>query len=366
MLVKLKNIASFSKGQQINGNELIADGSYDFLNGGISPSGKWNQYNVKGNTIAISEGGNSCGYVNYMVNPFWCGAHCYYLFDVKINTQYLFFALKSQQERLMQLRTGACMPNIKKSDLAEFEFNMDGDVAQQLKVVNVLDKVTDLISLRKQQLSKLDELVKSQFIEMFGLVETNEFNFPICTLKEVCYKVTDGKHGGCQVEEGSGYYYVGAREIYDGVIHYETAPEISPSDFEKDYRRCNLEKGDFVIVNTGATIGKSAIAVDNRTERTLLQKSVALLKVKPDRIIPEFLKCCYSINRKMYEVQSASAQPNLLLSKINETPIYLPSLDLQNRFAAFVQQVDKSKFEIQNSLEKLELLKKALMQKYFG
>ena len=207
---------------------------------------------------------------------------------------------------------------------------------------------------------------KSRFIEMFGTLSSNEHHYPMSALKDVCRKITDGKHGGCEQEAESGYYYVGAREIYDGGIHYDTAPQITKADFEKDYRRCNLEQGDFVLVNTGATIGKSAIAKHPLTECTLLQKSVAMFKVKPEIISTVFLKYCYEANPEMYTVESASAQPNLLLSRINSTQIYLPPIECQRQFASFVEQVDKSKFEIQQSLEKLEILKKSLMQQYFG
>ena len=100
--VSLKEIALHSKGKQLNGEELIEDGQYEYLNGGINPSGKWKEYNVLGSTVTISEGGNSCGYVNYMKNPFWCGAHCYFLYDVKANTKYLYYALKSQQKKIMK------------------------------------------------------------------------------------------------------------------------------------------------------------------------------------------------------------------------------------------------------------------------
>ena len=254
---------------------------------------------------------------------------------------------------------------LNKATLSEIKVSIH-DIAEQQRIVNILDKVVDLIDKRKEQLEKLDELVKSRFIEMFGTVKDNPYLFPTATLKEVCHKITDGKHGGCEQEADSGYYYVGAREIYDGVIHYDTAPQITYADFAKDYRRCNIEQGDMVIVNTGATIGKSAIASSPLTERTLLQKSVALIKVKTDVISAEFLRYCYMANPSMYMVESASAQPNLLLSKMNATAIYLPPIELQEQFAAFVSQVDKSKFEIKQSLEKLEVLKKALMQKYFG
>lgn len=167
-LVKLKDITSYSKGSQINGDELINDAEYDYLNGGIYPSGKWNKANCPANTITISEGGNSCGYVNFMRKPFWCGAHCYYLYDAVENTQYLYYALKSQQNRIMRLRSGACMPNIKKGDLGNFEFSFDDDVREQEKVTLTLRKLEGMIESRKQELSELDNLIKARFVEMFG------------------------------------------------------------------------------------------------------------------------------------------------------------------------------------------------------
>lgn len=158
----LKDIASYSKGTQINGDELIEDGEYDYLNGGVVPSGKWNEYNTPAWTVTISEGGNSCGFVNYMKKPFWCGAHCYYLYDTLQNSQYLYYVLKSQQRRLMGIRTGACMPNIKKSDLGNFEVVYDSDEKKQEYVVSVLRKIESIISAREQELDKLDELIKSR------------------------------------------------------------------------------------------------------------------------------------------------------------------------------------------------------------
>ncbi len=119
-LICLKEVASYSKGKQINGSELVVNGKYEYLNGGVKPSGRWTEANVAGNTITISEGGNSSGYVNFMKDPFWCGAHCYYLYDLKCEAKYLYYALKSQQRRLMAIRSGACMPNIKKNDWTAF------------------------------------------------------------------------------------------------------------------------------------------------------------------------------------------------------------------------------------------------------
>ena len=260
---------------------------------------------------------------------------------------------------------GATMKHLTKPVFDALPFYLP-PIDEQRKIAAVLDKVSGLIAKRRQQLDKLDEMVKARFVEMFGTLSHPSQNFQYDILKNLCRKITDGKHGGCTPQLGSGRYFVGAREIFDDAVHYETAPEIAIDEFEKDYKRCNVEIGDLLIVNTGATIGKSAIACDLKTQHTLLQKSVALLKVKNELINPVFLKYCYRANETMYTVESASAQPNLLLSKINTTSIYVPPMELQNQFAMFVEQIGKTRSAISRSLDKLETLKKALMQEYFG
>ena len=261
--------------------------------------------------------------------------------------------------------SGATQKAITLDGLNKIEINIP-KLEEQNQIAKRLDVIKRILDSNDLALKKYDDLIKARFTELFGTVKDNPYHFPTATLKEVCHKITDGKHGGCEQEADSGYYYVGAREIYDGVIHYDTAPQITYADFAKDYRRCNIEQGDMVIVNTGATIGKSAIASSPLTERTLLQKSVALIKVKTDVISAKFLRYCYMANPSMYLVESASAQPNLLLSKMNATAIYLPPIELQEQFVAFVEQTDKSKLAVQQSLEKTQLLFDSLMQEYFG
>lgn len=283
----------------------------------------------------------------------------------KINNKYLYWFLKGNTVFLNSLGRGATFKELSKSIVSNIEINLP-DIVYQKKAVETLEKVSEIIALRKRELSSLDDLIKARFVEMFGTLDTPTQAFEKATLKELCNKITDGKYGGCKSEVGTERYFVGAREIYDDDVHYESAPEINIEEFEKDYKRCNVEIGDFLIVNIGATIGKSAIACDKRTEHTLLQKSVALLKVKKDVLNPIFLKWCYRVNTKMYMVENASAQPNLLLSKINATVIYVPDIELQNQFADFVHQVDKSKVAIQKALDKTQMLFDSLMKEYFG
>ena len=170
----MSDITQYSKGVQINRDELIENGDYIYLNGGINPSGRWTEANVDGNTVTISEGGNSSGYINYITEPFWCGAHCYYLFNGPKNTKYLYYALKSQQERLFAIRSGACMPNIKKSDLGKFEFEFDPNEQRQNEIVESLSRVETIMTSRKSELELLDDLIKARFVEMFGNPVYNE------------------------------------------------------------------------------------------------------------------------------------------------------------------------------------------------
>lgn len=207
----------------------------------------------------------------------------------KILNKYLYWFLKGNTSFLNSLGRGATFKEISKSIVSQIEINVP-DIEYQKEAADILEKVSEVIYLRKQELTALDNLINARFVEMFGTLDPPTQAFEKATLKELCNKITDGKHGGCKSEVGTERYFVGAREIYDDDVHYELAPEINIEEFEKDYKRCNVEIGDFLIVNTGATIGKSAIACDKRTEHTLLQKSVALLKVKKDVLNPIFLK----------------------------------------------------------------------------
>lgn len=120
--VPLSEQAEIIKGQQINGSELSENGKYYVMNGGITPSGYYDNYNTEADTISISEGGNSCGYVQYNSSDFWSGGHCYTL-RIKptalISTPFLFHFLKWKEPDIMALRSGSGLPNIQKKDLSK-------------------------------------------------------------------------------------------------------------------------------------------------------------------------------------------------------------------------------------------------------
>lgn len=135
--VTLKMVGDIAKGKQINGSELLDEGMYYVMNGGITPSGYYNNYNTPANTISISEGGNSCGYVQYNSVPFWSGGHCYNLRIKKsFDSQYIFHFLKFKELDIMALRIGSGLPNIQKKDLEHFQVLVP-DFTTQKKVAGL-------------------------------------------------------------------------------------------------------------------------------------------------------------------------------------------------------------------------------------
>lgn len=151
----LNKIVTIKKGNQLNKENMISNGTVPVLNGGISYSGFTNFANAQKNTIAISEGGNSCGYVNFVSEDFWAGGHCYTLElkDKDVETKFLYWMLKSKEKEIMKLRVGSGLPNIQQNDLCNLKIEIYNK-NDQLKIIELLDCQQREISLLKKQLEQ--------------------------------------------------------------------------------------------------------------------------------------------------------------------------------------------------------------------
>ena len=164
--IKLSDICIIEKGKQINSDLLIEKGNYYMLNGGILPSGYLNEYNTNENTITISEGGNSCGYVNFNKTKFWCGGHCYKIISSSVNSSYLYHLLKHNEKIIMDLRVGSGLPNIQKKDLEALKLSIHKN-DEQLKIGILFDTFDKKINLETKKLNKFKELKKALMQVMF-------------------------------------------------------------------------------------------------------------------------------------------------------------------------------------------------------
>ena len=250
--------------------------------------------------------------------------------------------------------------------LKELEIPLASIIVQR-DISEKLKKVDWLVSLRKQQLAKLDELVKARFLEMFGEPVSNPMGWVKKSLQDVCYKLTDGTHFSPESYDKGDYKYITAKNIKSDGFDFSNITYVPESVHQTIYERCDPKLGDVLYIKDGATTG---IAMVNSLEEEFsLLSSVALLKQNRKVIDGRFL-CGVLNNAEMYKSirnnMGGAAITRLTIAKLQKIMVIVPPLPLQNQFAAFVERVDQQKQTVQQSLEKLELLKKALMQEYFG
>lgn len=234
----------------------------------------------------------------------------------------------------------------------------------QRHIAAVLDKVSALIAKRRQQLDKLDELVKARFVEMFGDMVSNVNQFSVSQLGIVC-DVRDGTHDTPQYCE-RGYPLVTSKNVTGGKIDLSSCGFISEEDFLAINKRSKVDEGDIIMPMIG-TIGKPVIV---SFEPHFAIKNVALIKFPPEAhvkniYIKTLLESDY-FDRMVLAKIHGGTQKFISLGDIRNLKIAIPPIDLQNQFAAFVTQTEKTKAAVQQALEKLETMKKALMQEYFG
>jgi type I restriction enzyme S subunit len=165
---KLRDVCKISKGVQLNKEFLTITGEYPCINGGINPSGFTNNFNTRKNTITISEGGNSCGFVNLIKVDFWCGGHCYTMLNLEqsISMDYLFQFLKYNEVNIMSLRVGSGLPNIQKKDLDCFLISQP-TLQEQSKIASFLSEIDETIDKNKNQIRKMELWKKGLLQQMF-------------------------------------------------------------------------------------------------------------------------------------------------------------------------------------------------------
>ena len=282
-----------------------------------------------------------------------------------IYNEYLYFFLKSKTDYLNSLGRGATFKEISKSIVESIEIPLP-EVNQQKEIAEKFKKLEQLISLRKQQLSKLDELVKARFVEMFGDPVTNPKGYEKYKLENLARKISDGVHSKPDYTE-TGRPFLSVVNINKGVINFKNCKYVSEDAYQKMIKSTHPERGDVLYTKVGATYGIPAY-VDTDIA-FCLYVSVCLIKPKREVINPRFL----SLSMEMPYVKHQADRrikgigvPDLHLNQISEFEILCPPLKEQDIFIYFVERLDGEKRVVQQSLDKLELMKKALMQEYFG
>lgn len=290
----------------------------------------------------------------------------------KVSSEWLYYLTSWDEFRKQCARnmTGSAgQKRVPKSYLEHYKVHLP-PLEEQRRIAALLDKVSDLIAKRRAQLDKLDLLVKARFVEMFGDPEVNNLGVALMPMTEIC-TIIDGDRGKnypAQDEFAPNGYclFLNAKNVTANGFSFENCMFITK---EKDelLRKGHLNRGD-VVLTTRGTIGNLAFYDDSVPyENVRINSGMVILRMNHNLVsehffVEQFKILLSSIKEK---IASGSAQPQLPILTMNKIMMLIPAIEQQKEFSLFVGQTDKSKLTIQKSLDKLETLKKALMQQYF-
>lgn len=240
------------------------------------------------------------------------------------------------------------------------------DISEQEHILNVVHKTQRVISGHTKEISLLDNLIKARFIELFGTYPINEKEWDTGIIREV---VSDVRYGSSRPAiEGGLYPYLRMNNItYEGELNLSDTKRIDIPDNELE--KCTVQRGDVLFnrTNSKELVGKTCVY--NRDEMMVLAGFVIRVRVN-DKVLPEFLSAFLNtdFSKKMLlgMCKTAIGQANINAQEMQNIGLYIPPIDLQQKFVAFKEQIDKSKVAVQKALDETQLLFDSLMQKYFG
>lgn len=339
-------------------HELTEECCYPVFSNGESNSGLYGYTNtarVTEPSITVSARG-TIGFTAIRLTPFTPIVRLISITPIQeiIDIDYLYYALSNYTPE----NTGTSIPQLTVPMIKKYKFRLP-EKDEQKRAVKVLKQIDDILEKEKKQIQKLDELIKSRFVEMFDSLNNYTAFSDLCTI------ITDGTHQPPKfVEEGIPFLFVS--NIVTNSINFEAEKFISENTYNELYKRTPIEIGD-IIMSTVGSYGHPAVVTSNK--KFLFQRHIAYLKPKQEIINPLFLHSAILSEKVQEQIErrvKGIAQKTLNLSEIKQLRIPLPDLHIQNQFADFVMQVEKQKATVQQSIDKLETLKKSLMQEYFG
>ena len=287
--------------------------------------------------------------------------------ETQLLPEYLCYFLHSDigLKEIAAHTAGSVRDSLKFSALQNIEITIRS-VEEQRFIIRILQKVEALINKRRQTLNKLDDLVKSQFIEMFGDPVLNPYNWPIVNIGEIAIDVRYGTSK--PAVEGGQYPYLRMNNLtYEGFLDLSNMKYIDIPDDEIE--KYIVRKGDILFNRTNSIdlVGKTCVF--DLDEAMIIAGYIIRIRLN-DKLLPvvfsNYMNLPVLKKRLRNMAKGAVNQANINAQELKSVRIYLPPIKLQNQFAAFIEQTDKSKFRIKQSLEKLEMLYKSLLQEYFG
>ena len=317
-----------------------ANGKYPIYgSGGVM--GRATDFICDAGTVVIGRKGSINNPI-FVDEPFWNVDTAFGLVahrDVLLPKYLFYFCVNFDFERL---NTTVTIPSLTKANLLQIEINVP-DMDEQRHVVSVLDEICRLTDLQQQELHNLDQLVKSRFIELFGTIHDNRFGFSVVTLQDVSAPIKDGTHQTpiYTTDAENGYKFLSSKDVTTGKVDWSHLKYIPEELHRELYARISPRKGDILLAKNGTT---GIAAIVDRDEVFDIYVSLAL--IRPHGVDSTYLWAAINAAETKQQFDASLkgiGVPNLHLGEIKKAHIILPPMELQEQFAAFVEQTDKSK-----------------------
>ena len=293
----------------------------------------------------------------------------------RVQPKYLAYNLLFNKPRLVAVANAPVVPIINKSQFGEFTVNIETDIDRQCEIVDVLDKLTQIIQQRNKEISALDDLIKARFIEMFGDAVVNPMNWPVKKLKDMSVQINSGNtpKGGSENYVEDGITFFRSQNVWKDRLEMDDIAYIDVETHES-MKRSSLKHGDILMTKTGrintenSSLGRAALYM-GEDDMANVNGHVYFIRLKPEvnnkfvlRILvsPEYRDlirrvCVGGIDKRQLNKEH-----------IEDFPIICPPSDMVDEYVAFADQVNKSKVKVQKALNETQKLFDSLMQQYFG
>ena len=365
--MKLGDICSPKQWKTISTSELTSEGYPVYGANGII--GYYKEFNHIKETILVTCRGATCGSVNITRPYSYVNGNAMALdnLDERFDINYLYFYLSYRG--FNDVISGSAQPQIIRSAIEKILIPLY-PIEQQRKIASLFIKINNIHDLYRKENDRLDELIKSRFVEMFGNPVANEKGWEISLCKNLMSKIGSGAtpKGGKESYCDEGISLIRSMNVYNNRFEYKDLAHIT-DDQAGQLENVTIEKKDVLLNITGASVARCCVVPDDLLPARVNQH-VSIIRCK-ERILPEFLCCMFTednYQRLLWNIATAGGATREAITKqqIEELMLIVPPIDLQRQYITFVKWIDKSKSAVQAALDKTQLLFDSLMQEYFG
>lgn len=387
----IDSICDIVKGQQLNKLDLEKAGEFPCINGGIEPSGYTDKWNRSENTITISEGGNSCGFINYLRVKFWSGGHCYSLLNIKqsFDTDFIYYALKGEERKIMGLRVGSGLPNIQQKAIKNFGIRYPKDKPEQTHIAEILSAADEAIAQTESLIAKYQHIktglmqdllthgidengnIRSKATHKFVIkngVEVPE-NWEVVPLSYFIKKLESGVSVNSNDKPaGSGQYGVLKTSALSGCI-FTAIQNKTVDDNEIKRLKCPVRKNAIIIsrMNTPELVGENAL-VEEKFDSLFLPDRLWQTVYKNNEELNEYWfsrllsSAKYRQKISFQATGTSGTMKNITKGDFLQINIPKPNINEQNKITEILKAININETVNKGNLIKLQLLKTGLMQ----